>query len=221
MGLSPLLLVSRAEQAPVPRALANRVADRIAAGWGVSGASVRLEWGKRSSAASLRPDTPFQLLGRGAGGWFVLVFAPGTAEASAVRVRAGVEKPVAVAARPLTLGETIAAGDLREEVRVHWGAPEPSGPGTAPGPGWQMRRALAAGDVVTPLAAAPPPDVRPGESVRFEWRSGEVEVSVVGIALHPARRGERVRARLEERPTRLEGTVTAPGRARLDDGGGR
>jgi len=215
MGLSPLLLATRGEQAAVPRALASRVCERIASVWRVPAASLRLEWGHRSSTAALASDAPFQLLGRGTGGWFVIVFDPATTAASAVRVRAGVEQPVAVATRPLMAGQRLVPEDLREEVRVHWGAPAAAAATETPGPGWEMRRALAAGEAVMAPAATPPPDVLAGESVRFEWRTGDVEVSVVGIALHAARRGERLRARLEERPARLEGTVTAPGRAAL------
>ncbi len=215
MGLSPLLLATRGEQAAVPRTLAGRVSERIASVWSVPARALRLEWGHRSSTTPLAADAPFQLLGRGTGGWFVVVFDPATPAASAVRVRAGLEQPVAVAARPLVAGQTLTPEDLSEEVRVHWGAPAGTKLSEMPGPGWEMRRALAAGEAVTAPAATPPPDVLAGESVRFEWRTGEVEVSVVGIALHAARRGERLRARLEERPTRLEGTVTAPGRAAL------
>ena len=218
MGLSPMLLAARAEQSPVPRALASRVAARIAADWQVPAAAIRLEWGRRSSSAALSHEAPFQLLGRGTGGWFVVVFDPSTPQASALRVRAGVELPVAVAARPLLEGQTLSAGDLTEEVRVHWGAPDAMPALGQPGPGWLMRRAVASGEVVAAPAAAPPPDVLAGEPVRFEWRAGDVQVSVVGIALHAARRGERLRARLEERPTRLEGRVTAPGRAELEAG---
>ncbi len=221
MGLSPMLLATRVEQEIVPRVLSGRVADRIASAWSVPGSSIRLEWGHHSASVPLSPQAPFQLLGKGTGGWFVVVFDPTTAEASAVRVRAGVEQPVAVASRTLASGESLVAGDLKEEVRLHWGAPTRSNEATVPGPSWQMRRGVAAGEVVSSLAAAPPPDVLPGESVRFEWRTGDVEVSVVGIALHAARRGERLRARLEERPTRLEGTVTAPGRATLESGAAR
>lgn len=219
MGLSPMLLATRTEQATVPRALAGRVTERIASAWRVPAASLRLEWGNRSSDVALSSGTPFQLLGRGTGGWFVVVFDPATTAASAVRLRAGVELPVAVAARPLVAGQMLAPADLREEVRVHWGAPIATAATVQPGPGWQVRRALAAGEVVTAPTATPPPDVLAGESVRFQWREGDVEVSVVGIALHAARRGERLRARLEERPTRLEGTVTAPGHAALLQGG--
>lgn len=218
-GLSPLLLATRGAETPVPRALATRVAARIADEWRVAPEQVRLEWGRATGGAPA-DDAPFRLLGRGDAGWFVVVFAPADSAALAVRVRAGVECPVAVATRALAGGATLADGDLREEVRVHWGAP-PATALVAPAPGWEVRRALRAGDVVAPPAVVAPPLVLAGEPVRLEWQSGAVQVSVVGIALNSARAGETVRARLEERPARLTGTVTAPGTAVLANGGRR
>ncbi|MFN8588895.1 MAG: flagellar basal body P-ring formation chaperone FlgA [Candidatus Eisenbacteria bacterium] len=137
-----------------------------------------------------------------------------------MRLRAGVERPVMVATRPLRAGASLAPADLREEVRVHWGAPAGDSL-VLPAVGWEVRRAIRANEVVMPPAVAAPALVLAGEPVRFEWRSGDVEVSVTGIALNSARRGEQVRARLEERPARLTGTVTAPGLATLGAGGDR
>jgi flagella basal body P-ring formation protein FlgA len=219
-GLSPLLLASRSDAADLPRALAHRVATRLADLWRVPVGDVRLAWGLSSGAAAPEEGAPFRVLGDGAGGWFVVVFHPSDSSAVAVRMRAGVERPVMVAARPLRAGGAIAAGDLREEVRVHWGAPL-SDSLVLPGVGWEIRRPVRTGEVVTPPAVTAPPLVVAGEPVRFEWRSGDVEVSVMGIALNSARRGEQVRARLEERPARLTGTATAPGIAALGAGGTR
>lgn len=219
-GLSPLLLAARGDGAHVPRPLAARVAARVADGWRVPAEQVRLEWGVVAGDRVPAPDAPFRILGRGDAGWYVVVFDPSDSAAVAVRLRAGVERPVAVATRPLAAGTRIAPGDLREEVRVHWGRP-----GVAalvlPAEGWDVRRAVRAGDVVAPPAVATPPLVLAGQPVRLEWQSGGVQVSVVGIALNSARAGETVRARLEERPARLTGTVTAPGTAVLAPGGSR
>jgi flagella basal body P-ring formation protein FlgA len=219
-GLTPLLLAGRAGDAPVSRGLAARVAERIAGAWRVPVGQVRLLWGHSSGTASPADETTFRVLGRGEDGWFVVVFDPAASTAVAVRVRAGVERPVMVASRSLPAGSRLTDGDLREEMRVHWGVPAADSALT-PGTGWEVRRLLAAGEVIAAPAVAPPPLVFAGQPVRMEWQRGGVEVSVVGIALNNARRGETVRARLEERPARLTGTVVAPGTAVLVAEGAR
>ena len=211
-GLTPLLLAGRAGDAPVSRSLASRVAARIADAWRVPVEQLRLTWGRSSGTDSPSEDTTFRVLGRGEDGWFVVVFDPAAHEAMAVRVRAGIERPVMIASRSLPAGSRLAEGDLREEMRVHWGVPAADSV-LAPGTGWEVRRPLVAGEVVAAPAVAPPPLVFAGQPVKLEWQRGGVEVSVMGIALNNARRGETVRARLEERPARLTGTVVAPGTA--------
>jgi flagella basal body P-ring formation protein FlgA len=217
-GLTPLLLTARAGDAPVSRGLAARVAARIADAWRVPVEQVRLSWGRSSGIASPTDETTFRVLGRGEDGWFVVVFDPAASAAMAVRVRAGIERPVMVASRSLPAGSRIGDGDLREEMRVRWGVPSTDSL-AAPAPGWEVRRPLNAGEVVAAPAVAAPPLVFAGQPVRMEWQRGGVEVSVMGIALNNARRGETVRARLEERPARLTGTVVAPGTAVLAAGG--
>ena len=219
-GLTPLLLTVRAGEAPVSRGLAARVAARIADSWRVPVGQVRLLWGHSSGAGSPADETTFRVLGRGEDGWFVVVFDPAASAAVAVRVRAGVERPVMVASRSLPAGSRLTDGDLREEMRVHWGVPA-SDSVLAPAAGWEVRRLLAAGEVVAAPAVAAPPLVFAGQPVRMEWQRGGVEVSVMGIALNSAHRGETVHARLEERPARLTGTVVAPGTAVLVAGGAR
>lgn len=216
-GLSSLLLAGRADGAGVPRALAARVAQRFADEWKVPVEQVRLSWGVSTALAPGGEDAPFRVLGRGEDGWFVIALDPAGSHAAAVRVRAGVERPVLVATRALPPGVRLAGEDVREETRVRWGIPADDAL-TAPGPGWEVRRALRSGEVLVPPAVAAPPLVVAGQPVRLQWSRGGVEVSVVGIALNNARQGETVRARLEERPARLTGTVTAAGTAALASG---
>lgn len=219
-GLSSLVLTGRPGEPSLPAALAARVATQIAAAWKVPAGQLRLVWGRTAEAGAVGEDAPFRILGRGEDGWLVVVFDPAAKGATAVRVRAGVERAVMVASRPLAAGARIADGDLREEMRVRWGFPEADSQAT-PGAGWTLRRAFAAGEVVAPPAAQAPPLVVAGQPVRMQWERGGVQVSVVGIALNSACRGETVRARLEERPARLTGTVTAAGTAELVAGGTR
>jgi flagella basal body P-ring formation protein FlgA len=215
-GLASLVLTGRAGEGPVSRALSARVAARIADGWKVPREQVRLAWGRATNRVD-DEGASFRVLGRGEDGWFVVVFAPAESTATAVRVRAGVERSVLVASRPLAAGASLDEGDVRDEVRVHWGAPA-SAPAIAPATGWEVRRPLREGDVLTALDVAAPALVLAGQPVRLEWERGGVQVSVMGIALNSARRGETVRARLEERPARLTATVTAPGTAVLATG---
>jgi len=112
-GLTPLLLSGRAGDAPVTRGLAARVAARIADAWRVPVEQVRLSWGHSSGTGSPADDTTFRVLGRGDDGWFVVVFDPAASTAMAVRVRAGIECPVMVAARSLPAGSRLSDGDLR------------------------------------------------------------------------------------------------------------
>ena len=118
VGLSPMLMVTRAMALPVTRALEERVAERIADAWKIPLGSLRMQWGRSSSGVSPMADAPFKVMGRGQGGWFVVVFDPSDSNAMAIRLRAGVEQPVMVAAQPLRPGTRLTSGDLREEVRA-------------------------------------------------------------------------------------------------------
>jgi flagella basal body P-ring formation protein FlgA len=185
----------------------------------VSESAVRLEWG-RPSGALPAGALPFRVTGRGLAGWLVVVFDPSGRDAVAVRLRAGVEDTVLVAARPLIAGTLLGPADLRTESRVCWGPPAPSS-GPRPAPGWEVRRALVTGDALAPPVVAPPMLIVAGEPVRLVWAEGAVKVSVVGIALNRARQGELVRARVEGRSDRLVGTATATGTVVISSGGDR
>lgn len=220
---SLLVLLQLGASAPaaatVPDSVAVRVGAWLAREWGVPGPAVRLEWGRLPGALP-GGSLPFRVTGRGAGGWLVVVFDPASRDAVAIRLRAGVEDTVLVAARPLAAGARLAAADLRPEPRVCWGPPASSSE-PRPGPGWEVRRALAAGEVLARPAVAPPTLVEAGEPVRLVWSGGAVQVSLVGIALNRARQGELVRARVEGRSDRLVGTAIAAGTAVISSGGTR
>jgi flagella basal body P-ring formation protein FlgA len=159
---------------------------------------------------------PLRIIGRGTDGWFAVVFEP-AGQSIAVRVRAGVEDTVVVAARPLAAGTYLAAGDLEREVRMRWGPPR-FGAGGLPDVGWEVRRAIAAGTAVAAPAVSQPYVVAAGEPVRFVWQRGAVTISVGGVAMNAARVGDQVRARAQGRSGRINGIVTAPGVARLTRG---
>jgi flagella basal body P-ring formation protein FlgA len=125
-----------------------------------------------------------------------------------------------VASRPLERGQRLGAGDLVPEMRVSWGPPDDDGDGN-PGEGWEVRRHLSRGEVVSWPAAAPPALVSGGRPVRLVWRRPGVELSMSGIALNSGRRGDVVRARVDGRKQRLRGTAVADGVVELTDGGPR
>jgi flagella basal body P-ring formation protein FlgA len=206
--------------APAPAAVpASAVADVsawLAREWGVSERAIRLEWG-RPSGALPGGSLPFRVTGRGVAGWLVVVFDPSGRDAVAVRLRAGVEDTVLVAARPLAAGTLLDPADTRLESRVCWGPPAPPSE-SRPGPGWEVRRALVAGEALARPVVAPPVLVAAGEPVRLVWAEGAVQVSVIGIALNRARQGERVRAQVEGRSDRLVGTATATGTVVISSG---
>lgn len=207
----------------VPRALARRVAHQFADAWGRSPATVRLAWGRATTRVPLADDVEFRVLGRGTGGWFAVVFEPEGSRACAMQVRAGIVEATAVAARALPRGAVLAPGDLREERVVRWGAPTASATrATEPArSGWRTRRAVASGEALAWPAATPPPMVQAGQPLKLEWIRDGVRVELDGIALHDAREGETVRARVPERPARLIARVVAPGVAELPSGAAR
>lgn len=208
------LVVALAGDSTVPGALEHRVRQAIAERWDVAPAVVRVEW-RRPSGTPLSGAEPFRLAGQGADGRFIALLDTERGEI-ALGLRAGREVPVWVARRPLGLGATVGDGDLSREDRIVWGPPgeaEDASPA-----GWEVRRALRAGDRVTPPAVVEPAVIRAGEVVRFEWRLGAMLVTREGIAGAPARRGERVWARDPARGARIEGIATGPGTARLQGG---
>ncbi len=198
-----------AQGPPIPPGLDSAVAREVGTRWGVPTAQVRLEWGAVPAGAALALDDPFQLAGRGLDGWFTVVLRPARPDAVALRVRAGVTRTVPVAARDLAGSSRLSAPDLRHETRLLWGAPTAEPLEVAPG--WEVRRPVAAGELLKPPAVAPPPLVRAGQPVTLRWHRGAVEVSLPGTALHAAREGETARATVAGRPGRLEGRVTGPG----------
>jgi flagella basal body P-ring formation protein FlgA len=218
-SLFVLLQLVAPAPAAVPDSVAAEVSTWLAREWGVSRHAVRLEWGRLANALPAGTP-PFRVTGRGAAGWLVVVFDPSGRDAVAVRLRAGVEDSVLVAARPLASGALLGPADVRLEPRVRWGPPATSCE-SRPGPGWEVRRALAAGEVLAHPAVAPPIFVVAGAPVRLVWTEGAVQVSVVGVALNRARQGELVRAQVEGRSSPLVGTAAATGTVVISSGGDR
>jgi flagella basal body P-ring formation protein FlgA len=215
--LAPAALAG--QTAPLPPGLTDRVAAQVAERWNVPAGGLTLDWGTLPPGRAVVAGAPFVLAGRGADGWLSVVFEADAARpVVSVRLRAGVPETLLVATRPLAAGTTLRAGDLRPEVRVHWG-PVTASTRLAE-PGWEVRRPLAPGEPVIWPAAEPPWLVDTGQPVRVVWSRGAVALSLAGVALHPARAGESVRVRVDGRTQRLVGRVSAAGLVLVADGGG-
>ena len=218
LGLVPTLLTAQPGSVQVAPRLAERVIGRIAEQWQVAPESVCLKWGRGAEAIPPIEETEFRIVGKGSDGSFAVVFDRSNGEAVAVRVRAGIQDTVMVASHPIDAGSLIGEADLRSEVRLAWGVPWADRVGP-PGPGWEVRRRLEAGEIAIWPAVLPPSLVVAGEPVRMEWTRGAVMISVTGLALNSARRGEIVQARVSGRRGRLNGIATAAGKAVLVIGG--
>jgi flagella basal body P-ring formation protein FlgA len=195
----------------IPKSLEKQVRERLAGEWSVRPESVLLQWGDLSDSLSRDGEVPFRLLGKGGDGRFVLTTQSVEGRTVALALQAGVLDTVMVAARSLRIGARIDDGDIRPETMPVWGPPAP----LLAAPGWEVLRALAVGEIVASPAAAPPVSVERGEPVRFEWERGGIRVTIAGIALHSARIGEPVRARVPGRHHPVEGIVTGLGLATL------
>jgi flagella basal body P-ring formation protein FlgA len=193
---------------PVPPALAAEVTAQVAARWGVAPERVALDWGAVPADLDFAPGTPVRLTGHPLNGWFAVVLRPTDPDAKALRVRAGVIDSMPVAAHALAPGTTLAPADLRIESRIHWGAPGPE-TGRA-GPGWEVRRALTGGEILTAPQVMPPTLIAAGQPITLRWRRGQVEVRVSGTALHAARAGQTARVTLVGRRGRITGRVVGP-----------
>lgn len=198
--------------------LTRQVTSRIAEIWTVSPASLELEWGRSSDERPLTRADSVQLIGKGSDGFFTVMVRRDDGRSSTVRVRAGVYDSVWVAARALEVGDRIAQGDLRGEPHLCWGAPGTE-EGLEPRVGWEVRRPVGPGERVDWPTLVEPPLVRAGHPIRLEWNRGGVTVSMDGVALNDARKGQLVRARVEERTGPLSATVTGKGTAVLQRGG--
>jgi flagella basal body P-ring formation protein FlgA len=217
-ALAPAALAAQSPPVVSP-GVARRVAAQVADAWGVEPSTLTLQWGRLAAGRARGPEEPFVLAGRGADGWFTVVFdADALGPATAVRLRAGVPDTVLVAARPLAAGAALACEDLRPDIRVHWGPPTPDAR-RPPEAGWEIRRPFAAGEVVAWPGAEPPWIIDTGAPVRVVWRRGGVSLVLAGVALHRARAGEPVRVRIAGRSDRLQGRATAPDTVVLGDGG--
>lgn len=191
----------------VPEAVVEAVRFQVAERWAVDPAAVVLDFGSVPRGWSPASDAPVTLAGSGAGGHWVARVG-GEADVAGVRVRAGVETEVLVAARTLERGRVVEPQDMAWAVEVRWGAPVADEGSVQEG--WQTQRIIQEGEPLRAPAVQPPLLVQSGQPVEVLWRRGKVGVRVPGKAAGSAPLGAEVYVRTDS-GRRLRGVVVAPG----------
>jgi flagella basal body P-ring formation protein FlgA len=202
---------ARADTAPA--ALASRVRAAVAERWHVDSSRLELQWDHLPAASDSVFDAAVRITGQGNDGWLVAVLEPAHGMARAVRFRAGILRSLAVAARPLRAGQTLGASDLALHDEVVWSMNAPAD--ATPAAGWEVRRDVPAGTVLTNAIVAAPRVIAAGDAVVFTWVSSGVRIEREARAETAARLGETVQGRANG--VRLTGTATGPGTARLTE----
>jgi flagella basal body P-ring formation protein FlgA len=125
----------------------------------------------------------------------------------------GVKRRIAVAAHQIARGATLTADDIEfRDSTMRSGAPADTNEVAR---GWVTRRIINAGELLRAPAVEPPNLVTANQSVEVEWNDGNIHLSLRGIATRNAPIGSRVTVRMES-GRRVDGTVVAAGRVRID-----
>lgn len=133
---------------------------------------------------------------------------------SAQTPAAGRPKRVAVATRAIPRGTVLTGDDfvVRDSV-VHTVSAIPDT--TRVVAGWSARRSIAVGELLIEPAVEAPSVVAANTPVQVEWMDRNVTLTVRGVAARAGAIGDRVPVRTEM-GRRLEATVVAPGRVRVE-----
>jgi len=214
-ALAATVALARADDAAtLPAGVAARIAAALAPAWNADPARVQVTCTPGALDAVGEGDA-LSVHGRGDDGWYVVVAHGAGYGTRAVRVRAGLADSAAFTTRALVPGDTLKAADLRLAAAVLWGGPRAV---LRPGQGWIARRPLAVGDRLAPPNVTPPDLIAPGQAVHVTFERGDVKLSLDGVAVSRAGRGERVRVRVPGRAAPLSAIACAAGEARLDGG---
>ncbi len=131
---------------------------------------------------------------------------------------------VAVAARDIPRGTTLAAADIgytsrrvATERSARPAAPVTVEPAAADDRlvGWTTRRVITAGEALRHPAVGAPQIVKSGDMVEVVWGQDGLLVTMRGRATRSAAVGERIAVRMDSQ-RKLEGTVIAAGRVRVN-----
>lgn len=118
---------------------------------------------------------------------------------------------VPVATRTIARGAVLSADDFAYRDTTLRGAADTNKVAA----GWTTRRTILAGEILRAPAVEAPTVVNANSPVQVEFVDGNVRLTVLGTAARNASIGERVPVRMEF-GKRVEGTVIAPGRVRID-----
>ena len=179
----------------------------VASEWGVEPEAIELEWGSYAEESPVS-GTEVELVGTGAGGYWIARLGVPPDHVVAVRVRAGHRVRRLVAARRLARGNVISNADIATEEALEWGAP--SGVEQQVREGWITQRVLAKGDPLTTPGVRAPWIVTTGRPVEVLWLTGVVGLRVPGRAVGSGALGDHVYVRTES-GKRMKGVIVAPG----------
>jgi flagella basal body P-ring formation protein FlgA len=118
---------------------------------------------------------------------------------------------IAVATRALPRGVVLLASDFELRDTTMRGTPDT----TKVVAGWTTRSSIVAGEVLRSPMVEPPVVVNANASVQVEYTDAGITLTMRGIAARNGSLGDRVPVRVDS-GKRLEGTVIAPGRIRID-----
>lgn len=121
------------------------------------------------------------------------------------------KRTVAVASRLLARGTVLGADDIVYRDTTVRGPIDTNQVAA----GWVTRRAIGAGEVLRSPAVERPAMVSANEPVSVEWADRNVMLTVRGVVTRNAALGERVTVRTAL-GHRVDATVIAPGRVRID-----
>lgn len=124
-------------------------------------------------------------------------------------------RPVVVAVKPLTHGNTVEAADVRlAEFNIsqingqYVGSLEEA-------VGKDVKRAISAGAPILQQQLVPPMMVRRGEAVMISAASSSIAVKVAGIALTDGRLGEQIRIKNQSSMRIVNARIVGPGQAEV------
>jgi flagella basal body P-ring formation protein FlgA len=149
-------------------------------------------------------------------GWILLAARAAGAQAVAQptvtrQVAAGPTVRMPIALHTIVRGAVLTADDFEYRDTTTHNSPD-TAQITA---GWVTRRTITAGEILRAPAVEPPTIVSANSTVQVEWVDGNVRLTIRGVAARSASLGDRVAVRTEL-GKRIEGTVVAPGRVRID-----
>ena len=134
-----------------------------------------------------------------------------SAELGNAQTTASGTQRVAVATRTIARGTVLSTGDFVLRDTTLRGPSDT----TTVGEGWVARRLIGAGEILRVPAVERPRMINANQPVQLEWSDKNVTLVLRGVATRNAALGERIAVRTDS-GRRVEATVVAPGRLRLE-----